>query len=230
MNRFKMKHIFFFLILIISLASCRNKTDDNVRPLGREYYNDKVGSWVIYQVDSIVYSDFNNVTQKIDTFNYQVKELISEKFLNVSGIETNRIERYKRKDQAFSWEIINVWTSNINNSSLEKVEENIRYTKLSFPVLENKVWPGNQYNTLSPWDYTYRNVDKPLSLNAFNFDHTVTVIQKDSIDNNFIEKHFAREIYARDIGMIYKQVDTLEEQNSISKGLKYRETIIDWSK
>lgn len=225
-----MKHILFILVFAMSIVSCRNKTDNSVRLIGKEYYNNKIGSWIIYRVDSIVFSDFNTVNQKIDTFNYQVKEILTEKFLNSSGKETNRIERFKRLQDTLPWDILNVWTSNLSDKGLEKVEENIRFSKMSFPITENKVWPGNQYNTLPPWDYTYRGVDKPQTLNGYTFDHTVTVIQKDSTENNFIEQRFAREIYAKDVGMVYKQIDTLEIQNLIKKGLYFRQTAIDWSK
>ena len=225
-----MKHYLFFLTLLSLLASCNTKIDDTVRPLGREYYNDKINSWIEYKVDSFVFSDFSQPVQKIDTFYYQVRETITEKFLNSSGRETNRIERFKRLKATDPWVLVGVWTSNINNNSLEKVEENIRYTKLSFPITSNKEWAGNQYNTLIPWEYVYRDIDKPVTLNGYTFDHTITVIQKDSTDNNIIEERFAKEIYAKGIGMVYKQMDTLEIQSSIKKGLYYRQTAIDWSK
>jgi hypothetical protein len=220
----------YLLLFIGVLTSCRTKTDITPRLSGQEYYNNKTGSWIIYKVDSIVFSDFNQIIQKVDTFHYLVKETITEKFLNASGNETNRIERYKRMMDTLPWEITNVWTSNISTNSLEKVEENIRYVKMSFPVTSGKIWPGNQFNTLVPWDYTYRDIKVPMTICGFVFNNTVTVLQKDSADDNFIEKRFAKEIYAEGIGMVYKQMDTLEIQNSIKKGLYFRQTIIDWIK
>lgn len=227
---YAMKHVFTLLVCILIISSCKRKTDNEVRAIGREYYNEKIGSWIIYKVDSLVFSDFNQQTQRIDTFQYQVKEVLAERFLNAVGNETNRIERFKRIHDTDEWRITNVWTTNINNVSFEKVEENARYVKMVFPVAENKYWNGNQYNLFPEWDYTFRNIKKPATVNGNVFSNTISVIQKDSTDNNFIEKRFAMEIYASGIGMIYKQMDTVEVQNNIKKGLNYRQSILDWSK
>lgn len=227
---YSMKSQVYVLLILLSSISCHRKTDNAVRELGREYYNEKVGSWIVYKVDSLVLSDFNQQTQRIDTFNYQVKEVLAERFLNAVGNETNRIERFKRIHDTDEWKITNVWTTNINDVSFEKVEENARYVKMVFPVAENKFWNGNQYNLFPVWDYTYRNIKKPATVNGFVFNNSITVIQKDSSENNFIEKRFAMEIYASGIGMIYKQMDTVEVQNNIKKGLYYRQSILDWSK
>jgi hypothetical protein len=225
-----MKSKLFCLLLVITGWGCRHKTDDAIRLNGAEYYNNKTGSWVIYHVDSIVFDDFLAPLQDIDTYVYQVKEMITEKFSDASGNETNRIERFKRMNDTLPWVLTNVWTSNLRNSSLEKVEENIRYVKMIFPIAAGKFWGGNKYNTQAPWDYCYTGIKEPVVLNGHTFDNTVTVLQRDSSEDNFIEKRFAREIYALNIGMVYKQIDTLEVQNSVKKGLYYRQTAIDWSK
>lgn len=225
-----MKSNWLLLIIIIGIASCKSEIDTKPRQTGPEYFNNKLGSWIIYKVDSIVFNDFHAPQQGIDTFRYQIKEVISEKFVNASGNETNRIERFKRNNDTLPWVITNVWTSNLLASSVEKVEENIRYVKLSFPVSASKFWAGNQFNSLEAWEYSYRNIKTPITLNGFTFSNTITVLQKDSADDNFIEKRFAKEVYAENIGMVYKQLDTLETQNFIKKGLNYRQTAIDWSK
>ena len=56
------------------------------------------------------------------------------------------------------------------------------------------------------------------------------MLQRDSAEDNFVEKGFAMEIYAENIGMIYKRNDAVEVQNNIKKGVYYRQTAIDWSK
>ncbi len=225
-----MKINFVLLLFIVTVYSCKSKIDSTPRITGQEYYNSKIGSWIIYHVDSIVFNDFHAPNQGIDSFFYQVKEIITEKFLDNSGVETNRIERFKRLNDTLPWQITNVWTSNMSASSLEKVEENLRYVKMSFPLAVNKYWSGNRFNSLVPWDYSYINIKTPVTLNGYTFENTVTVLQKDSSDNNFIEERYAKEIYALNIGMVYKQLDTLEIQSSIKKGLYYRQTAIDWSK
>ncbi len=225
-----MKYNLFFFCLILCFVSCKTKIDDSPRASGTEYCANKTGSWIIYKVDSIVFDDFHAPLQGVDSFHYQVKEVITEKFLNTAGKETNRIERYKRNADSLPWVITNVWTSNITSSSFEKVEENIRYVKMSFPISENKFWNGNLLNILEPNDYSFKSIKSQAVVNGFTFNNTVTVLQIDSANDNFIEKRFAKEIYAENIGMIYKQIDTIEIQNNIKSGLYFRQTIIDWSK
>lgn len=226
-----MKNVFFLLLALLLISNaCKKTHDNNTHVNGKEYVNSKIGSWIIYNVDSIVFSDFNITVQKIDTFKFQVKEVIAGVFFDGANQENTRIERFQRLIDTLPWQITNVWSSKITASDFEKVEENIRYVKLVFPANEFKVWPGNKYNNLPSLDYTYLNVKGEVSLPGKDFFNTITVLQRDSAEDNFVEKGFAMEIYAENIGMIYKRNDAVEVQNNIKKGVYYRQTAIDWSK
>jgi hypothetical protein len=225
-----MKTITAFFVLALLWQSCRQKIDDAPRELGRSYYNTKAGSWISYKIDSIVFSDFNQQVQKIDTFHFQIKEVLADHFTDAAGMETNRIEIYRRPGDSAAWTIDRVWTSNISDRGLEVTEGNQRYLKMVFPVALNKSWDGNQFNTNPSWNYSYRNINEAKTFNGISFNETVTVLQKDSSTNTFISQGFAQEVYAKNIGLIFRQTDTVEVQNSIKKGLYYRQTITDWSK
>jgi hypothetical protein len=118
--------------------------------IGYEYFPDEVGNFIIYQVDSIHYNDF---TLSIDTFKFQIKEKISENFTDLSNRVTQRIERFYRKNETENWVLKDVWFSNKTNNSAEKVEENIRFVKLVFPLKKDNEWNGNRYNQLGEKTY-----------------------------------------------------------------------------
>jgi hypothetical protein len=218
------------LILLIIVSACRRDVDISKRDQGKEFYNSKTGSWITYHVDSFVFSDFNPQVQQIDTFRYDLKELIAGQFADNTGRETNRIELYKRKDSSENWSLDRIITSNLTDISLEKTENNIRYVKLIFPVGPSRTWNGNYFNSEEAWEYSYQDLNSPQTINGHVFNETLTVLELDSINNTFIRKGFAKEIYAKNIGMIYRQTDTVEVQNNIKRGLYYRQAITDWSK
>jgi len=219
--------LFQTICLLVLLFGCQSKVDNNPRDIGLEYAPLEIGSWVVYQVDSHVYDDFN-LSRPDTNYKYQIKELVESEFQNQVGQKTRRIERYSRNADTLPWILSNVWAANLSSNSFEKVEDNIRYVKLVFPVKENNSWNGNQFNTLEEWNYRYFNSNAPRFVNGFTFDSTLVVNQIN--DSNVIQRKYAYEIYAKGIGMVFKRIDTLETQNGKRKGLRYSQVIKDWSK
>jgi hypothetical protein len=178
--------------------------------IGYEYFPDKVGNFIIYQVDSIHYNDF---TLSIDTFKFQIKEKISENFFDLSNRVTQRIERFYRKNETENWVLKDVWFSNKTNNSAEKVEENIRFVKLVFPLKKDNEWNGNRYNQLGEKTYIMSRLHEPATIGSLNFDSTLYVLQQ--ADSNLIEKNFACEIYGKHTGLIYKKHIYLTDKDSV---------------
>jgi len=56
---------------------------------------------------------------------------------------------------------------------------------------------------LEEWEYYYDSLHKPKLINNLSFDSTITVIQRDN--ENVVEYQKVKEIYATDIGLIYKR-------------------------
>ena len=80
------------------------------------YFPLEVNSWVEYDVIDITHSDFGS-----DTLIYQLKEIITEEFLDNSGRLTYRIERFIKDSTNSNWTIKDIWYDyvthywNINN-------------------------------------------------------------------------------------------------------------------
>jgi hypothetical protein len=214
------------LVIAFVLSSCSDK--QKIIPYtGFNYFQSEVGSWVIYDVDSIVYDGFTN---KVDTFRYQIKELVESEITDNAGRTALRIERFFRGNDTTDWQIAQVWSAVLTESSGERVEDNIRYMRLIFPVRRGRNWNGNAFNTLGEQLYRYVETHQPEQINGLSFDSTLTVLQRD--DFNLIETHKASEKYAAGMGMIYREwIDLKTEVNgSIKEGLKLYYHISDFGK
>lgn len=192
--------ILFALGFFFNITSC--KKDDQVNVFtGYRYYPTNIGHEIIYNVDSIVKSAFNQ--GQVDTFHFQVKEVIADTFPDNEGRSTLRIERFKRLTSSDPWVIYKVWTANVSLSRVEKDEDNNRFIKLIFPPSTSKDWNGNALNNLGEQMYEITDLNVPDTYNGLSFDSTLTVLQNDVDD--VIEKSFEQERYATGVGMYYKK-------------------------
>jgi hypothetical protein len=213
--RFFRSHNFLIciLILICILFSCKKTSIDPVA-VDQAYFPLQTGKFIIYDVDSIAFSNFFNTT---DTFSYQIKELVDSPYVDAANQTAYTIIRSIRADDNSPWEIKDIWSANLTDHTAEKVEENLRFIKMDFPVLLNKSWEGNSLiNTdstllyLKDWEYEYTEVNSVASVDTMQFDSIVTVTQLK--EQNAIEKLIFLEKYARSVGMIYKEEQNIETQ------------------
>ncbi len=215
-----MKHLLkraCFILVAASIFSSCSDIEDFVLDYQYDYYPLEFGRYVIYDVDSFSF-DNNFTPSKRDTFHYQKMHRVDSMFIDNIGREAYKIMRYQRTDSSQPWFITDVWYVVRTQTNLEFIEENQRFIKLIFPPVENYAWTGNQYIQivdgnwyLEDWDYNYESVHSPEDINGFQFDSTLTVKQHDF--ETLIEKVYAEEKYANNVGMIYKQLIALQKQN-----------------
>jgi hypothetical protein len=220
-NRLTMIALAVIAGMTLLITSCEDRAADPV-DMGYDYYPAEVGHWVIYDVDSVVYDDF---TGEVLQYNYQVKELVESVFSDGEGHESLRLERFWRQDEGDSWQIKNVWQSRRLPARLEKTEENITYVKLTFPVRRNATWDGNAFNTKASQQYRITEAHLPYQVNGHSFDSTATVLQKQL--QTLISEDFQQEVFARNVGMIYKKYVKLSKEvdGTIVAGVDYSYTI-----
>ena len=227
------------VVLIVIISGCR-KDNDTAEPisLGYTYFPVEQGNAIYYQVDSIgwlgyTYDPITNSIQ-IDTVSYQIKEVVDGFFTDNEGRETARIIRYKRSTLGEPWTQYKVFSSNLTATKAERYEDNIRYTKLIFPIVENAKWIGQYINVplndtlIEPWEYEYESVNEPEIAGDIAYDSVATVILKNEI--NLIEYRYYQEKYATGFGLIFKEYSDLEYLNTVSSFIKngfiYKETRI----
>jgi hypothetical protein len=219
------KKIIYLFFLAIIACSCKKDEPVSSNDLGYSYFPTEIKRYIIYDVDSIVHDDFTNT---IDTFKYQLKEYIDISFTDNAGRNTLRIERsvkYYNPSVPYSsipWTLKNVWYANRTNTTAERVEENQRYVKLIFPVVNKKSWNGNASNTLGEKEYVYTEVNVPKTIGPISSDSTLSVTQQNS--ENLIEKKYYVEVYAKNIGMVSKEIIDVQS-NTIIPGVPIMERI-----
>lgn len=192
--------IFLFTILF----SCKKDTLDPV-DVGYSYYPVSTGHWIWYEVDSTVWDDFYPVDSPLHVrnYHYDIKEVIESEYYDNEGRLTQRLERYQKLCDTCEWFIKDVWAVNLTPSTVEKVEENYRFVKMIFPIENNTSWDGNAFNILDEQDYEYDDIFDAYTINGHSFDSTVTVIEK--IDSNAIEASKQYEVYAKNVGMVFRR-------------------------
>jgi hypothetical protein len=190
--------------------------------------------WHIYDIEEI---EIDSPVGKFDTTRYQILEIIESEYIDDEGNNALRIERYKRDNENSTWIIKDVWSAGFISHSAYKTEENIKYIKLIFPASEGKKWNGNAYNIIGEQEYKITEIDIPCSLTALSFDSVLTVIQLN--DTSLIDKKYMVEKYAKNVGLIYKEIidiysnislhnSSLPIEQRVDTGTFYKQELTDY--
>lgn len=224
-----------FLILI--LFSCKKDEESPSEVHGLQYYPLKTGKFVVYDVDSTVYTELPKDTLY---FKYRIKEKIGEEFTDNQGKRAFRVERYiKHYNPSLSydsipWSVKEVWMLNSDNSKILLQENNTVYTRLIFPVIPNASWNGNAYNNSGELVYSYEYADQKKTVGTQPFDLVLKVKQRTDT-SNLIQYLLEFEQYAFNFGLVNKEIIQLFSntitagvpvKNRIESGFVYKQTYI----
>lgn len=187
------------LITIIAFAYSCKKSDQETVNMGYNYFPLETNNYSIYQVDSIVWDDYNS---SIDTFSYQVKLLVDSQYYDNENRLSYRWKKFTKTDTT-QWAFNTNYSLTITNDRLESVQENMRYIKLIFPVVAGSSWDYNSLNIDPESDSQYSDVDYETSVLNNQYDSCATVTYEDEI--NLIQEFVFEEKYARNVGMIYSK-------------------------
>lgn len=215
-----MRNVFYLSAVIIAFVACKPVVDPAEVNLGYDYFPNKVGTYITYAVDSIGYS-INS-----DTAHYLTKEVLVEEFLDGIGELAVTIERYRSDNNGSSWYLTDIWTQKRTGTQAQKVEEDIRYVRMVYPIEQGKTWNGNAYNTMPAWNYEYTGIDVPRSFGVLSFPQCIVVKQRDNV--NFVDQEIASEVYAKDVGLVYKRLTDLNFQNDVITGIDMEMTVVDY--
>lgn len=213
------KRIGFLLFITaqIALFGCEKKNDVFNTPAIAEFSPLQVGKYISYRLDSTVYTTFGTVKE---IHSYEVKYVTDAEITDNLNRPAFRIIRFIRNSPTAAWQPDASFMAINTGTSLEFIENNLRYIKLKQPIKNNANWKGNSFidtyslyselKYLSDWDYTYQAVDEPAVVGNFTLDSTLTVNQRDEITgnpadpNSYAEVNIGLEKYARGIGLVYR--------------------------
>lgn len=225
-------YIFLVFVGILLLSRCKDEPGEYILLTDYNYFPIDTGNWIIYDVDSVVHLDIDDNTNQTDTsilvFHYQVKETIDSGFTDGEGEEAFRIVREKRDSINAPWSFINLWTCKRTYNSAQRVEDNLRYVKLAFPIGANKTWNGNAYNNRDAEEYYYEDIHQPVTYGTLTFDSSVVVVQEEFI--SLINRLIKKECYAYDVGLVFKQIDSLNVNGlgQVLNGIEFKQTVFDY--
>ena len=216
------------MLVLFFLFSCRNTLEDFDPGFeGSAYFPLEVGYNWIYQVDSIIYDNNGKV---VDTVSVRISEDISDSFQDESGNEVYTIDRAQYEEEEGRWNVIDVWSATKDDKAAYRTEENLRFTKLNFPVKEGKSWDGNAFidedviirvagepiRIYQNWgNYKYASIEKDVELDGNIYEELCTVIQVDLEDQ--ISRRYSEEKYALGIGLVHKRMIILNTQQFLSE-------------
>ncbi len=233
-------HVVFMLVLLFSVSSCRKKEEESVAAidLGKAYYPETLGKFVVYDVDSTWY---NELTFQPTTVKYRIKEKFTQVFTDNENKPAIRIERYiklfnpAKPYDSIPYTIKDVWQANVSDKSVEVVEENIRYVKLVFPIKEGQTWKGNVRNTLSERTYKIEYSDRSENINGVALNQVLSVKQIDF--PTLISYQYEQEKYAKGVGLVYREIKDIYSntvvagvpiENRIEKGIIYIQKLVSY--
>ena len=216
-----MKKNYLFLTaacLILLLNACKKENDVFSTITLDSYYPLQTGKYITYQLDSLVYTNFG--TQDT-TISYEVKYQVDSLITDNLGRPAYRLFRFIRKSAPQPWVPSGTFMAVNSTSSVEFIENNLRYIKLKLPVKDGYLWKGNVFidtyslnstlKYLDDWDYVYAGVGQPATVGGFSLDNTLTVQQRDevigdpSFPDSYSEINFGEEKYAQGIGLVYRK-------------------------
>jgi hypothetical protein len=210
----KFNNFTIFILGLFLIFSCKKNDSDNTPDIGKDYFPIKVGSYIIYDVDSSFYDDFY-IPTKVTTTQFQLKEKIQSIYYDNQNRPTARLERYIRTTSNMAWNLKNVWSMNITSTTAERVEENVRFIKLVFPVKAKQIWNTNNQNTLEERILKYTSVDEPETIGNLSF-NAVATTEYDDGGEILTNREYNSEKFAKNIGLVYRKEIHIESQPNSS--------------
>ena len=234
-NQVKYNSLFLITIFFstLLLSSCDKQTLDNFQtePVSN-YYPMQVGKYFIYRVDSTVFTNFGR-TEEIRK--YQIKHTVDAQITDNLGRLSYRILRASRNETGTSpWLSSGSYIVTPLASSIEVVEENLRYIKLVQPLRDKFKWKGNKYIPTNPygnmfnfsnddnmdvWDYVYDGFQASTVINGKTFSNVFTVEHVNESINvpissptSYAALTRSVEKFSKNIGLVYREYTLWEYQ------------------
>lgn len=219
-----------YIFVLLAFISCRKDKVKTIVLEGDRYVSLGLGYEWIYQMDSIVF--YGDEILSPDTFHYLVRYVVIDSTTINDNQEVYTIEQSSKHSESTSWKFQRRFVEILDTITLLRTMEDQKEIVLSFPFGEFKEWDSNIYNTEDPSTSYYEKIDALDTINNQLYDSSMTVVREYNIF--FTRSEFEREKYAKDIGLIYKEVENLSrlEKANINEhyGSKYKLALLDYEK
>jgi hypothetical protein len=221
----------FVLLLLLLISGCKEEvappTDFSA---DFAYFPLELNQPKFYRLDSIIVQ--NTVRGVVyDTITLEVRETLIESFTAVDGMTEFRGERWDRPLAGGAWRFRQTFTARRTNQIAVRTEDNLAFTKLTFPLRDEKSWDGHAafddtqdivvggefLDVFFDWNYRYDAINVPKTLTTgLSFDQTTLITQAET--NNLIDLRSAYEIYASGVGLVERFIDARHTQCRVCCG------------
>lgn len=233
-----MKH-WIFAAAAFALTACNRELPSD--PPDTRWFPVEDGRYRTYDVQSTTFQLSAN-PQNPDTIlqRFYKRELTNGE-TDLDGRRVSRLELWEAPydssgglpaEAAFSFQ--QLWTQYLDEQFAERIEGNVRYVVLKWPVATEQTWNGNTYNDQGEEIYTYLNLDTTVTLNGQVYPNCIYVLQR-QVSGSILSDILTYEIYAPGIGKIERfdrnLLFILQGQNPIpeldTESYLYHETLVD---
>ena len=224
--------IFAVLLAVTAITGCKKETEDfKTEPL-TDYLPTQPGKYITYRTDSTLFTNFGTTTT---VRSYQEKHQVESVITDNEGRPTYRVFRTIRNvDGTGAWKPSGTYAITPGTSSVEVVENNLRFLKLAGTVKQDNTWKGNRHlpadpygaayafsndDNMADWDYTYTNTNETLSLGGKTFNNVITVEQVNESANAPVTQpaaygyiNYSVNKFAKGVGLVYEELTMWEYQ------------------
>ncbi|WP_416865812.1 MAG: hypothetical protein ACMVP2_26295 [Imperialibacter sp.] len=187
-------------VLLIASMGCQEETivPDTSR-LGADFFPMEKGLYWEYEVDLTTYNLLDSMPS-----HYFLREVVADTFTDLSGSLSYRLERFSRETANVDWQLDSVWTARLSTTQAVRIENNVPFIKLTFPLAEGKEWNGNALNNRGEETYQVSGLGLALEVGDTTFENTLTILQREVLDT-IVFQDVRREYFAKEIGLVKKE-------------------------
>jgi hypothetical protein len=179
----------------------------------------KLSTYTVFKVTKMQHDAF---LEQTDTLRYFIKETTQDTIMNNAGKLVYRTKIEESLDDT-KYIFVKYVIEERDNYSAQRVEDDTRKIKLSFPLKERKTWDANELNVNEYQSAKTIKINEPYIAGETEFLETVIVDLGNAIDPFFTT--IEEEVYAKHIGLVNRIVKEIETQPGKYKdGTEYEQT------
>lgn len=164
------------------------------------YFPLTTGNYWVYQVDDIRY----NFAAEDDTLAYEVKEWITDSYLNESGDSSYVIEKLSRFPNQANWKLDSITYYTHTADKLIAKANNQPIVQLIFPVEEDERWNSHMLSNAPADTFEITEVNVPYSTPAADYSSSMRVVRED-LPDPIVTTILKQDVYVKDVGLVYQE-------------------------
>lgn len=164
------------------------------------YFPLTAGNYRVYEVDDIRY----NFASENDTLSYEVKEWITDSYLNETGDSTYVVEKLSRFPNQASWTLDSVIYYTRTADWLIEKANNQPVVQLIYPVQEDERWNSRMLSNVPADTFEITEVNVPFSTPAKDYSSSIRVVRED-LPDPIVTTILKQDVYVKEIGLVYQE-------------------------